>query len=91
MNLIAMLHIPLEMLNFRRAYEPIFMPKAQHDLIILGACRFKSQYAVSFQSALQYTQYPIQGIPIQGINPEALLSKLLHKGCIQYKESLHKA
>ena len=38
-----------------------------------------------------YTQYPIQGIPIQGINPEALLSKLLHKGCIQYKESLHKA
>ena len=52
MNLIAMLHIPLEMLNFRRAYEPIFMPKAQHDLIILGACRFKSQYAVSFQSAL---------------------------------------
>ena len=59
MNLIAMLHIPLEMLNFRRAYEPIFMPKAQHDLIILGACRFKSQYAVSFQSALQYlTAWP---------------------------------
>ena len=42
-------------------------------------------------SNFTYTQYPIQGIPIQGINPEALLSKLLHKGCIQYKESLHKA
>ena len=45
-------------------------PKAQHDLITLGACRFKSQYAVSFQRALQYlTAWP----------PENSLSKFFNQ------------